>query len=39
MSAFLTVLYPLSFLVVLSLVVIVHEYGHFLAARRCGVRV
>ena len=39
MSAFLTLLYPLSFLVVLSLVVIVHEYGHFFAARRCGVKV
>ena len=39
MSAFLTLLYPLSFLVVLSLVVIVHEFGHFWAARRCGVKV
>ena len=39
MSAFLTVLYPLSFLIVLSLVVIVHEYGHFFAARLCGVKV
>ncbi|MBR4126140.1 MAG: RIP metalloprotease RseP [Alphaproteobacteria bacterium] len=39
MSAFLTLLYPLSFLIVLSLVVIVHEYGHFFAARRCGVKV
>lgn len=39
MSAFLTVLYPLSFLIVLSLVVIVHEFGHFWAARLSGVRV
>ena len=39
MSAFLAVLYPLSFLIVLSLVVIVHEYGHFRAARLCGVKV
>lgn len=39
MSAFLAVLYPLSFLIVLSLVVIVHEYGHFRAARLSGVKV
>lgn len=39
MSAFLTVLYPLSFLIVLSLVVIVHEFGHFWAARLSGVKV
>lgn len=39
MSAFLAVLYPLSFLIVLSLVVIVHEFGHFWAARLSGVRV
>ena len=32
-------LYPLSFLFVLSLVVIVHEFGHFQAARSCGVKV
>lgn len=31
--------YILSFLVVLSIVVIVHEWGHFFAARRCGVDV
>ena len=39
MSAFFAVLYPLSFLIVLSLVVIVHEFGHFWAARLCGVKV
>lgn len=38
-AAFGAVLYPLSFLVVLSLVVIIHEYGHFWAARICGVKV
>src|SRR5579862_9033956 len=27
-----------SFLVALSVVVFVHEFGHFLIARRCGVR-
>lgn len=32
-------LYPLAFLLVLSLVVVVHEYGHFIAARLCGVGV
>lgn len=32
-------LYPIAFLFVLSLVVIVHEFGHFQAARSCGVRV
>ncbi len=31
--------YLLSFLLVLSIVVIVHEWGHFFAARRCGVTV
>ena len=31
--------YLLSFLLVLSIVVIVHEWGHFFAARRCGVQV
>ena len=39
MSAFLALLYPLSFLIVLSLVVIVHEFGHFWAARLSGVKV
>lgn len=39
MSALLAILYPLSFLIVLSLIVIVHEFGHFWAARRCGVKV
>lgn len=33
------VLYPLSFLIVLSIVVVVHEFGHFWAARLCGVKV
>lgn len=31
--------YGLPFLVVLSVVVFVHEFGHFWVARRCGVRV
>ncbi len=31
--------YFLSFLLVLTLLVFVHEWGHFLVARRCGVRV
>ncbi|MBO4519659.1 MAG: RIP metalloprotease RseP [Alphaproteobacteria bacterium] len=39
MSALLSLVYPVSFLIVLSLVVIVHEFGHFFAARRCGVKV
>ena len=39
MSALLALLYPLSFVFVLSIVVIVHEYGHFWVARRCGVKV
>ena len=39
MSAFLTLVYPLSFLIVLSLIVIVHEFGHFWAARLSGVKV
>lgn len=38
-SALGAVLYPLSFLIVLSLVVIIHEFGHFWAARLCGVKV
>ncbi len=29
----------ISFLVVFSIVVLVHEYGHFIAARRAGVKV
>jgi regulator of sigma E protease len=32
-------LYVLAFLVVLSIVVFVHEWGHYWMARRCGVRV
>ena len=39
MSSLLALLYPLSFIVVLSIVVIVHEFGHFWVARRCGVKV
>jgi regulator of sigma E protease len=31
--------YVLPFIVVLSIVVFVHEFGHFWVARRCGVRV
>ena len=31
--------YVLPFLIVLSIVVVVHEFGHFWVARRCGVRV
>lgn len=31
--------YTLAFLVVLSIVVFVHEFGHFIVARLCGVRV
>ena len=31
--------YLLSFIVVLSVIVFVHEFGHYLAARLCGVRV
>lgn len=34
-----TLIYIVSFLFVLSLVVVVHEYGHFKAARLCGVKV
>ncbi|MBF0253515.1 MAG: site-2 protease family protein, partial [Candidatus Omnitrophica bacterium] len=30
---------PLLFILVLSLLVIVHEWGHYFAARRCGIRV
>ena len=38
-AALNAILYPVSFLIVLSIVVIVHEYGHFKAARACGVKV
>ncbi|MBR2865391.1 MAG: site-2 protease family protein, partial [Elusimicrobiaceae bacterium] len=31
--------YTAAFIVVLSIVVFVHEIGHFLVARMCGVRV
>ena len=34
-----TLLYLLAFVLVLSLVVIVHEGGHFAVARLCGVKV
>lgn len=37
LAAFLT--YPLGFAVVLTVVVFVHELGHYWVARRCGVRV
>ena len=32
-------LYPVAFLLVLSVVVVIHEWGHFIIARRCGVKV
>ena len=32
-------LYGASFLLVLSLLVFVHEWGHYIVARMCGVRV
>ncbi len=35
----ITLLYLLAFVLVLSLVVIVHEGGHFIVARLCGVKV
>lgn len=35
----ITLVYLFAFVVVLSLVVIVHEGGHFFVARRCGVKV
>jgi regulator of sigma E protease len=31
--------YALSFTVVLSIIVFIHEFGHYLAARLCGVRI
>ena len=34
-----SLMYALAFLVVLGIVVLVHEYGHFAAARACGVKV
>ncbi|MCQ2914222.1 MAG: RIP metalloprotease RseP [Alphaproteobacteria bacterium] len=34
-----SLLYPISFLLVISIIVIVHEGGHFYAARKCGVKV
>lgn len=40
MSAFVNAFYvPLVFLAVLTLVVFIHELGHFLVARWCGVRI
>ena len=33
------VYYLLSFFIVINVIVFVHEFGHFLAARRCGVKV
>lgn len=38
-SAWGTILFPLSFLFVLTVVVFIHELGHFLVARWCGVTV
>ena len=34
-----TVSYILPFLIVLSIVVFVHEYGHFIVGRWCGIKV
>ncbi len=31
--------YPVAFLFVLTVVVFVHEFGHYMVARWCGVRV
>jgi regulator of sigma E protease len=31
--------YPVSFLVLISVLVFVHEFGHYWVARRCGVRI
>src|ERR1700730_4188262 len=33
------ILYPLSFLVVLGIMIVVHEWGHYAAAKLLGVRV
>ncbi len=33
------ILYPLPFLLVLTVLVFVHEYGHFWVAQRCGVKI
>ena len=33
------ILYPLPFLAVLTVLVFVHEFGHFWVARRCGVKI
>ena len=32
-------IYPLAFVLILSIVVIIHEGGHFMAARWCGIKV
>ena len=31
--------YVVPFLVILTILVFVHEFGHYIVARRCGVRV
>ena len=36
---FSPLIYPLAFVLILSAVVIIHEGGHFLAARLCGIKV
>ena len=36
---FSPLVYPLAFVLILSIVVIIHEGGHFLAARLCGIKV
>ncbi|MDR3054217.1 MAG: RIP metalloprotease RseP [Zoogloeaceae bacterium] len=33
------ILYPLAFLVLLGVLVVIHEFGHFAVARLCGVKV
>ncbi|MEO0577188.1 MAG: RIP metalloprotease RseP [Pseudomonadota bacterium] len=39
MSVVNFILYPLAFLVAISLLVAVHEYGHYIVARLCGIKV
>jgi regulator of sigma E protease len=38
LSVFWTLFYLLSFVVALSIIVFVHEYGHFIVGRWCGVK-
>ena len=39
LSVFSPLVYPLAFVLILSAVVIIHEGGHFFAARMCGIKV